>query len=58
MAVIFTDADIVEMHREIGRIVRAAAGPEICAAIDAGQREAANWTDEQRIAWIMEGIAP
>jgi hypothetical protein len=35
MAVIFTDADIVEMHREIGRIVRAAAGVEVCAAIDA-----------------------
>lgn len=49
MAVIFTDADIVEMHREIGRIVRAAAGVEVCAAIDAAFHsapvEVTHWTD-------------
>jgi hypothetical protein len=41
-----------------GPIVQAAAGAEIIDAIAAGQRESENWTDEQRVRWIMEGIHP
>ena len=59
MPVIMPTVDEIEIFFAAwGPIIRAAAGAEIIDQIAASQRETENWTEEQRIAWIMKGIHP